>query len=76
VRLNEAMEALQRNKTHVTTNWPVCSAEEQSQMAAEKEQSQFVPVDRAFADMKGIPLSELHRKLEEHNARRKEYGWE
>lgn len=75
-KLGEAIETLQRSKTQVTDEWPVCSQEEQTQIPAERQQRRFTPVDLAFADMKGISITELHQKLEEHKARRKEYGWE
>lgn len=75
-KLSDAVVALQRDKARVFADWPVCDAAELAQASAENEQGRLVPVDEAFAQMRGISVEELHRRLEAHKAKRKEYGWE
>ena len=75
-KLSDAVAALQRDKARVIADWPVCDPAELAQAGVDHEQGRCVPVDRAFAEMKGISVEELHRRLEDHKARRKDYGWE
>jgi PAS domain-containing protein len=75
-KLSDAVATLQRDKARVLADWPVGDAAELAQAAIEHEQGRCIPVDEAFAQMRGISVEELHRRLETHKAKRKEYGWE
>jgi len=75
-KLEEAVAALKRDRMRLIKEWPVCNTEELAGVPTEREQGLVKPVDQAFAEMKGIAVDELHHRLEEHKARRKEYGWE
>ena len=74
--LAEAVATVQHDQARLVAEWPVCSPEELAQVPALSEQGRCLPIDQAFADMKGIAADELHRRLDEHKARRKGYGWE
>lgn len=73
-KLGDAVATLQRDKARLLADWPVGDSQELTQ--AGDETGRCVPVDQAFAEMKGISVEELHRRLEAHKARRKDYGWE
>jgi hypothetical protein len=75
-KLSDAVATLERDKARVLADWPVCDEAELAQASAEHGQGRFVPVDEAFAQLRGISVEELHRRLEDHKAKRKEYGWE
>jgi hypothetical protein len=75
-QLAEAVATLQADKARLVQDWPVCSPEEMERVAADRQREAFVPVDQAFAEMKGISVDELRQRLEEHKAKRKQYGWE
>jgi hypothetical protein len=75
-KLSDAVATLERDKTRVLADWPVCDEAELAQASVEHKQGGFLPVDEAFAQMRGISVDELRRRLEAHKAKRKEYGWE
>jgi len=75
-KLSDAVATLQRDKRRVLEDWPVCTDEELTQASVEHEQGSFIPVNEAFAQMRGISAEELQRRLEAHKGKRKEYGWE
>ncbi len=75
-RLAEAITAIQTERTRLINKWPVCSQEEIAQAMADNEQGRCPTVEEAFAAMSGLSFGDLQRKLEEHKARRKDYGWE
>lgn len=75
-KLEDAVATLQRDKARLLADWPVCDAAELAQAAGDSEQDRCLPVDQAFAEMRGLSIEELHRRLEAHKARRKEYAWE
>ncbi len=75
-KLVEVMTAIQKERTRLMNEWPVCSREEMAQAVADNEQGSCPTVEEAFAAMSGLSIDDLSRRLEEHKARRKDYGWE
>lgn len=73
-KLGDAVATLLRDKARLLADWPVGDPQELTQAGGGAGCG--VPVDQAFAEMKGISAEELHRRLEAHKARRKDYGWE
>ena len=75
-KLSDAVRMSQSDKARVHDGWPVCDNAEFAQSAVEHDQGLCIPVDEAFAKMRGISVEELHRRLDTHKIKRKEYGWE
>jgi hypothetical protein len=75
-KVAKAITAIQTERTRLINEWPACTPEEMAQAMADNKQGRCPTVEEAFAAMSGVSIDELQRRLEEHKARRKEYGWE
>ncbi len=74
--LEMAVAALRELRQRVFDRWPVCSPEEMVEVRAEIARGEFVDVEDAFAEMRGISKEELRARLEELKRKRKALGME
>jgi hypothetical protein len=75
-RLTGAQEELLRLKDETLGHWDEFRPVSLDEVRAADARGEFLPVDEAFAAAMGVSVEELHRRLEEHKAKRQTYGWE
>jgi hypothetical protein len=74
--LADAVTEMEQVVAEARQAWPPFSDEELQEARAAIARGDFLDIDEAFAQMKGITVKELHRRVKEHKTKRWEYGWE